>query len=75
MPQVTLTPGATGTDIELSAPTAFYVVKGSVDVSTDSGTTYLPFSAGEKFIMSGGLTVRPRNGNAVLTSIFRHMSF
>lgn len=73
MARVTLTGGETGSGVALSGnDEIFYVEEGTVDFSTDSGTTYVPFAAGEKVVFSDGLTVTPRNSRPTAAA-FSHM--
>jgi hypothetical protein len=73
MAQVTVAAGATGSDIVLAATTIFAVESGSIDLSTDAGTTFVTFHSNEKVIVSSGLTVRPKNTRSG-AAIFSHMS-
>jgi hypothetical protein len=73
MAHVSLAAGATGSEIGLSGnDRVFYVETGTVYFSSDDGTTYIPFAAGEKVIFSDGLTVTPQNRN-VTAATFAHM--
>lgn len=73
MAKVTVAAGATGSDIVLAANTVFAVESGTIDLSTDAGTTYVAFNSNEKVVISSGLTVRPRNSRSD-PAVFSHMS-
>lgn len=73
MARVELAGGAAGSDVALSgADQVFYVETGTVEFSTDAGTTYIPFAAPDKVVFSDGLTVKNRNPHST-TAAFRHM--
>lgn len=72
MAHVSLAAGTTGSGITLAADEVFAVETGTVWLSTDSGTTYIPFAAGEKVVFSDGLTVKPRN-RLPTDAAFSHM--
>lgn len=74
MADVSLASGATGTDIELSADHLFKVTSGHVEFSTDAGTTWMEFAAGEYVGFSSGLTVSSRN-RRTSASAFKHMPY
>lgn len=57
MAVVSLSGSATGNSGALSADAVFYVQTGKVSFSTDSGTTKIPFDAGEKVVFTSGRTV------------------
>jgi hypothetical protein len=74
MPRVTLAAAATGADVVLTtADNIFYVETGTVDFSTDNGTTWVPFTSGEKVVFSAGLTVDNRNSRSD-PAAFSHMA-
>lgn len=74
MANVTLTNGASsGNTGALASDQVFYVASGKVLFSTDGGTTYIPFDAGDKVVFSSGLTVDYLNGHSH-SSEFRHMA-
>lgn len=75
MATVTLTGGSTGSGIALAADTLFFVRDGKVELSTDGGTTYIPFHQGERFLVSSGLTVTPKCGDDPDGAIIDYMSF
>ena len=66
--------GATGNSGALTADTMFAVESGKVDLSTDAGTTYVAFDAGEKVIVPSGRTVHWRNGMPT-PAILKYMDF
>lgn len=73
MAEVTVDRGNTGSDIALSNnDSVFYVTNGTIELSTDTGTTYIPFSEGEKVVFTDGLTIRPRCTTGE-SATFRHM--
>lgn len=73
MARVTLAGGAAGSDVALSgSDQMFYVETGTVEFSTDAGTTYIPFAAPYMVVFSDGLTVKNRNPHATAAS-FSHM--
>lgn len=74
MATVSLSTGvASGNTGALPSDQVFYVATGKVLFSTDAGTTYVPFDAGDKVIFSSGLTVHYVNGHSG-ASEFRHMA-
>lgn len=74
MAEVTLDSGVVGAGIVLAADALFYMVKGTTDLSTDGGTTYIPFDSGTYVHVTSGLTVTPRGNTGSNGSTFRHMS-
>lgn len=75
MANVNLAAGASGSNVTTSGQTCFFVQDGTIEISTDSGTTWIPFSEGEKFIMSDSLTVQNRNASGTQSAAFRYMAF
>lgn len=73
MATVTKTRNQTGNTGALAADTLFYVSEGTVEFSTDAGTTYIPFGVGEKIIFSAALTVHWRGGGTGQFT-FSHMA-
>lgn len=73
MARVTIAAGATGSDIVLAATTIFAVESGSVELSTDAGTTFIEFFSNEKVVFSSGLTVTPKNTRGD-TAILKYMA-
>ena len=62
MAVVTVAGSASGSDITLSASDqVFEVTAGKIEFSTDAGTTFISFSAGDKVVFSIGLTVAVKN--------------
>lgn len=57
----TIAAQGTGNTGALGADTLFYVVTGKVNLSTDAGTTYIPFDQGEGLRVASGLTVHWQN--------------
>lgn len=61
--------GASGNTGALAADTLIHVADGKVSLSTDAGTTKVPFSAGEKVVFSSGLTVHYFNDQPIAAQI------
>ena len=62
MAVVTVDGGKAGSDIVLTASDqVFSITAGKIEFSTDSGTTYISWFAGDKVVFSIGLTVKVRN--------------
>ena len=74
MAQVDLVAGGSGNSGALSGQTIFYIETGTVDISTDAGTTYIPFYQGDRFVVSDSLTVHWLNRYSQAAS-FSYMSF
>jgi|JI10StandDraft_1071094.scaffolds.fasta_scaffold15996_2 uncharacterized cupin superfamily protein len=49
--------GGSGNSGALAADNVFFVQSGKIHLSSDAGTTKVPFDAGEKVIFKSGLTV------------------
>jgi hypothetical protein len=61
---ISLTKNQSGTTGALAEDQLFYVSRGSVEFSTDAGTTWVPFDMRDtvnKVVFSSGLTVLYRN--------------
>lgn len=63
---------ATGNTGALAADNIFYVETGSIELSTDAGTSYVRFDSGDKVVFSSGLTVHWRNPGTE-TAILNYM--
>lgn len=75
MADVTLAGGAAGSDVVLSGSDAlFQIVDGAVEFSTDAGTTYQEYSAGQQVVFYDGKTVKVRNSRPV-PATFKHMPY
>lgn len=59
----TIAAGGTGNTGSLAGDTLFYIEE-RIDLSTDGGTTYMPFERGTYLTVKSGLTVHWRNPNA-----------
>jgi len=57
MAVATIAAGANGNSGALAADNLFFVQTGKVWMSSDGGTTKIPFDAGDKVVFSAGLTV------------------
>ena len=64
MAVITLAGGASGNTGALGAETLFYIVSGKIYLSSDAGTTKIPFDAGDKVTRSAGLTIHYFNDQA-----------
>lgn len=73
MAVVALAGGDTGNSGALAADTIFYVEEGEVELSTDAGTTYIPWQQGQGDKFASGLTVHWRNKRAT-AAILKYMS-
>ena len=72
MAVVALAGGASGNTGALAVNNGFYIASGKVSLSTDAGTTKIPFDAPDKVIVSAGLTVHYYNDSPVPAE-FRYM--
>ena len=63
MAQVTIAGNTTGSNIVTAATTLFYFESGDVDLTTDAGTTWIPFIQGMYLTVGSGVTVGPRNSS------------
>ena len=72
MADVTLAGNTTGSAIVLAADEVFSVTEGRIDFSSDGGTTYIAWNAGEKVVFANGVTVDQRN-SLPRSSSFSHM--
>lgn len=72
MAVVSLAGGGSGNTGALAADNVFYVDTGKVQLSSDAGTTKVPFDAGEKVVFSAGLTVHYYNDQPIAAQL-RHM--
>lgn len=60
----------TGDNIVASGSNVMISVEdGKVDFSTDAGTTWVSFHAGEKWILTDGLTTATRNSQATPATV------
>ena len=73
MAVVTVDGGKAGSDIVLASDQVFEVTAGKIEFSTDSGTTYISWFAGDKVVFSAGLTVKVRNQQGG-PATFSHMA-
>lgn len=64
MAVIALNGSASGNTGALAADTLIYIATGKVMLSTDAGTTRVPFDAGDKVVFSSGLTVHYFNDTA-----------
>ena len=73
MAKIDLSSGASGTTVVLSGnDQIFHVSDGSVQFSTDGGTTWIPFFSGDKVVFADGLSVDSKNVTQSSAS-FSHM--
>lgn len=60
---------STGNTGALASDSVFYIAKGKVLLSSDGGTTKIPWETGEKVAFSSGLTVHYENASAGASEI------
>ena len=73
MAVVALAANGTGNSGTLAADTIFYVEEGEDELSTDAGTTYIPWQQGQGDKFSSGLTVHWRNRRPT-AAVLKYMS-
>jgi hypothetical protein len=79
MANVTLAPGASGNTGALAAANIFMITQGTVEFSTDGGTTWMPFRSYNTFqeptvVFASGLTVDYRNSDSGVIAKFAYMA-
>lgn len=64
MAVINIAGGTSGDTGALGSNTIFFVQSGKVHLSSDGGTSKIPFDAGEKVVRSAGLTITYHNDQA-----------